>query len=192
MIDDRATDALVDSYQAERRPIARQIIDLSLDNARARSGYRIDDELLLTASYRSPALIARPNAPDRAPLDPLGHHQINGPGDRAPGIESTLDLLGPDFTPLTASDHPVWQHQVATVAAAGIPITARAVNTGSQHEAGPHRWHTRCGIPQPEPSWAAPMATSPGPHPTHPKIRMQNFSVFCAASSRAADHRPDR
>jgi len=155
LIDDRATDALVDSYQAERRPIARQIIDLSLDNARARSGYRIDDELLLTASYRSPALIARPNAPDRAPLDPLGHHQINGPGDRAPhvrlagapGIESTLDLLGPDFTPLTASDHPAWQHQVATAAAAGIPITARAVNTGSQHEAGPHRWHTRCGIP---------------------------------------------
>jgi putative polyketide hydroxylase len=137
-----ATDTLLDSYQAERRPIARQIIDLSLDNARARSGYRIDDELLLTAHYRSTAIITSPDAPDRAPLDPSGHHHISGPGDRAPhvcligapGIESTLDLLGSDFTLLTTSDHPAWQHQAATATAAGIPVTTRAVNTGSQHE----------------------------------------------------------
>ncbi|MBV9650918.1 MAG: FAD-dependent monooxygenase [Pseudonocardiales bacterium] len=151
----RATDALLDSYQAERRPIARQIIDLSLANARAHGGYRIDDELLLTAHYRSTAMITRPAAPDRAPLDPSGHHQISGPGDRAPhvrfvgapGIESTLDLLGPHFTLLTTSDHPAWQRQAATAAAAGIPVTVHAINTGSQHEAGPRSWHTRCGIP---------------------------------------------
>jgi putative polyketide hydroxylase len=47
----RASDVLLDSYQAERRPIARAIIDISRDNARA-PGYRIDDELLLPTARR--------------------------------------------------------------------------------------------------------------------------------------------
>jgi putative polyketide hydroxylase len=151
----RATEALLDTYQAERRPIAQQIIDIACDNARARSGYRIDDELLLSASYRSTAVITRPGAPDQSPLDPSGHRQSSGPGDRAPhlplagtaGINSTLDLLGSDFALIIHRDDPAWQHQAATATAAGIPVTVRAVNTGSQHEAGLQSWHTLCGIP---------------------------------------------
>jgi 2-polyprenyl-6-methoxyphenol hydroxylase-like FAD-dependent oxidoreductase len=151
----RATNALLDTYQAERRPIAQQIIDLSLDNACARGGYRIDDELLLSATYRSTAIIPRPDASDRLPLDPSGPYQTSSPGDRAPHvrlagtarIDSTLDLIGPEFTLITPSDHPAWQQQAATAAAAGIPVTVRALNTGSQHEAEPQNWHTLCGIP---------------------------------------------
>jgi putative polyketide hydroxylase len=80
-----ATDALLESYQAERRPIARGVIDLSSDNARARGGYRIDDELLLTTTYRSTAVITRPDCSNRPPLDPSGH-QGGSPGDRAPHL----------------------------------------------------------------------------------------------------------
>lgn len=151
----RATEALLDSYQAERRPIARQVIDLSSDNARTRAGYRIDDELLLTATYRSTAVITSPDSPDRPPLDPSGHHQGSGPGDRAPhvrlvgtpGISSTLDLIGPDFTLITRTDDPAWQQQAATAAAAAIPITVRPLNTGPQREAGAKNWNKLCGIP---------------------------------------------
>ncbi|TYC66259.1 monooxygenase, partial [Streptomyces sp. CB01881] len=49
--------ALLDTYQDERRPLARQVIDLSLANSRTPGGYRIDDELLLTAAYRSTAVL---------------------------------------------------------------------------------------------------------------------------------------
>jgi putative polyketide hydroxylase len=151
----RATEALLDSYQAERRPIARQVIDISSDNARARAGYRIDDELLLTATYRSTAIITSSDSPDRPPLDPSGHHQGSGPGDRAPhvrlvgtpGVSSTLDLIGPDFTLITQRDDPAWQQQAATVAAAAIPITVRPLNAGPQREAGARNWNELCGIP---------------------------------------------
>jgi putative polyketide hydroxylase len=60
----RANNLVLDSYQAERRPIARAIIDISRENART-PGYRIDDELLLTATYRSTAVITHPDAPHR-------------------------------------------------------------------------------------------------------------------------------
>lgn len=151
----RASQLLLDSYQAERQPIARQVIELSSDNARARSGYRIDDELLLTATYRSTAVITGPDAPDRPPLDPSGHHQRGDPGARAPhvrlvgtaGIDSTLDLIGPDFTLITCHDDPAWQQQAATIAAAAIPVSVRALNTGPQREAGRQSWHKLCGIP---------------------------------------------
>jgi putative polyketide hydroxylase len=151
----RATEALLDSYQAERRPIAQQVIDLSRDNARARGGYSIDDELLLTATYRSTAVITRTDSPNRPPLDPFGHQRCSGPGDRAPhvrligtaGICSTLDLVGSDFTLITQTDDPAWQQQAATATAAAIPVTVRPLNTGSQHEAGPSSWNKLCGIP---------------------------------------------
>jgi putative polyketide hydroxylase len=149
-----ATDRLLDSYQAERRPIARAIIDLSTHNAR-NPGYRIDDELLLSATYRSTAVITRPDAPHRPPLDPSDDHQSSDPGDRAPherlvgtaGISSTLDLIGPDFTLITQTTNPLWQQQAATAVAAGIPVTVRALNTGPQREAQPSAWNTRCAIP---------------------------------------------
>jgi hypothetical protein len=62
------------------------------------------------------------------------------------GTGSTLDLIGPDFTLITHSDDPAWQQQ-ATTAAAAIPVTVHALNTGPQHETGPHSWNTLCGIP---------------------------------------------
>ncbi|WP_435651409.1 FAD-dependent monooxygenase [Kitasatospora purpeofusca] len=132
--------ALLDSYQDERRPLARQIIDLSLDNSRARKGYRIDDELLLTAAYRSAAVIPDPDSTHtdpapRPPLDPGREHPDGVPGSRLPhlrpgggsGAASTLDLLGRGFTLLTPVPDAAWQRQAELAGAAGLPVTVRAL-----------------------------------------------------------------
>ncbi|WP_406740643.1 FAD-dependent monooxygenase [Streptomyces atratus] len=152
----RATPALLDSYQAERRPVARQVIDVSTDNAGARAGYRIDDELLLSAAYRSTAVIPDPGTPIRPPLDVSGYRPSGDPGRRAPhtrisgppGITSTLDLIGPDFTLITAADTPAWQQQAdAATAAAGTPVTVHQLAGGRLREEHPGSFNRLCALP---------------------------------------------
>ncbi|MQS16178.1 hypothetical protein F7Q99_29100 [Streptomyces kaniharaensis] len=100
-------------------------------------------ELLLTAAYRSTAVLADPD-PDpgtdtlpRPALDPEGEHPGGRPGCRVPhlrpagtsGVTSTLDLLGPGFTLLTTGadpTDPAWQRQVETAEAAGLPVVLRS------------------------------------------------------------------
>ncbi|MFE6051367.1 FAD-dependent monooxygenase [Kitasatospora sp. NPDC056446] len=128
-----AGEALLDTYEAERRPVARQVIDISLANSRARAGYRIDDELLLTAAYRSTAVLTDPASPVRPPLDPEHEHPGGAPGTRlphlpltgTPGASSTLDLVGPGFALLAPAEASAWQHQADTATAAGLPVTVR-------------------------------------------------------------------
>ncbi|MFB7469954.1 FAD-dependent monooxygenase [Kitasatospora sp. NPDC056184] len=149
VLDGRAGERLLDSYQDERRPVARQVVDLSLANSRARAGYRIDDELLLTAVYRSTAVLDEPGAPARPPLDPACEHGSAVPGGRlphvglagAPGAASTLDLVGPGFTLLTAAADAGWLRQTDTAAAAGLPVTPRPVPVDAA------RWTDLSGLP---------------------------------------------
>ncbi|MFD8780738.1 FAD-dependent monooxygenase [Kitasatospora sp. NPDC059599] len=151
-----AGEALLDTYEAERRPVARQVIDISLANSRARTSYRIDDELLLTAAYRSTAVLSDPQDPALPPLDPdrarpdgedpNGTHLDGVPGTRLPhlrltdppGPASTLDLvgpgftldpLGPGFTLLAPAGEAAWQRQADAAAAAGLPVAVRPLPT---------------------------------------------------------------
>ncbi|GGV89171.1 FAD-dependent oxidoreductase [Streptomyces gelaticus] len=153
----RATAALLDTYQAERRPVARQVIDLSAENARARAGYRIDDELLLTAAYSSAAVVPGPDDPDaptRPPLDISGYHPNGAPGRRVPhtplggppGITSTLDLIGPGFTLITAADTPAWRQQADAAAAAGFPMTVHRLGSGRLREEHPGSFNRLCAL----------------------------------------------
>ncbi|MBV6702126.1 FAD-dependent monooxygenase [Kitasatospora aureofaciens] len=132
-----AGEALLDTYEAERRPVALAVTALSLANSRDRTRYRIDDELLLTAVYRSTAVLPDPDTGTgtgpgptaaRPPLDPAREHPEGGPGARLPhralASGSTLDLVGPGFTLFTA-DPDAWQRQVDNAAAAGLPVTLR-------------------------------------------------------------------
>ncbi|MER5497747.1 FAD-dependent monooxygenase [Streptomyces sp. NPDC002466] len=168
-----ADEALLDTYGDERRPLARQVIDISMANATNRAGYRIDDELLLTAAYRSAAVIPDPaDAPvpvpapadDSAsdlepagapgPLNASGYRPGCRPGERVPHVRltggpaevtSTLDLVGPGFTLLVADGDPEWQRQAGAVRQAGIPLTLRTIRTGAQREAEPGRWSSVLG-----------------------------------------------
>ncbi|MFF8712655.1 FAD-dependent monooxygenase [Streptomyces sp. NPDC015184] len=168
-----ADEALLDTYGAERRPLARQVIDISTANAANRAGYRIDDELLLTAAYRSAAVIPDPaddpvpvpapadgSASDLepggapGPLNASGYRPGCRPGERVPhvrltggpaGVTSTLDLIGPGFTLLVADGDPEWQRQTEAVRQAGVPLTLRTIRTGAQREAEPGRWSSVLG-----------------------------------------------
>ncbi|MEV0190139.1 FAD-dependent monooxygenase [Kitasatospora purpeofusca] len=151
--------ALLDSYQDERRPLARQVIDHSLDNSRARSGYRIDDELLLTAAYRSTAVVPdavrdpRAGSTPRPPLDPGREHPDGVPGSRVPhlrpdggsGAASTLDLLGRGFTLLACAPAAAWQRQADLAGAAGLPVTVRAL--ADDAHGGAAEWTGAFGLP---------------------------------------------
>jgi 2-polyprenyl-6-methoxyphenol hydroxylase-like FAD-dependent oxidoreductase len=150
----RAGPGLLDSYQAERRPIARQVIDLCSDNARARGGYRIDDELLLGAVYRSTAIITDPGTCAAPILTSSGYRPVGDPGHRAPHVRltglsglSTLDLIGSDFTLITETDGPAGLREADAASAAGIPVIVHNLNTGRLHEEDPGTWRRLCAIP---------------------------------------------
>ncbi|MEE6177234.1 FAD-dependent monooxygenase [Mycobacterium sp. 050134] len=126
----QAKTALLDTYQTERRPIAAQIINIATDNARARGGYRFDDELLLSATYVSTAVITADTGAG-SHLNPDGYTPGAHPGQRLPHIwlpgsaqaQSTLDLIGIGFVLLhgpTAAQH--WQHETSQAARHGLPI----------------------------------------------------------------------
>lgn len=115
-----AGDALLDSYQAERRPIAARVLDIATDNAHSRGNYRIDDELLLTANYVSSTLDTNGYTPRAQPGCRLPHLWLTGPHGR----RSTLDLISTGFTLLhgpTVGDQ--WQSQAteAAITTAALP-----------------------------------------------------------------------
>ena len=127
------SDALLDSYQAERRPVAVRVLDIASDNARSQGNYRIDDELLLTANYVSSTLDTSGYTPHTQPGCRLPHIPLTG----VDGPQSTLDLIGTNFTLLcgpTTADQ--WQRQAteAAVASAVLP--------------GPHweKFASKCGL----------------------------------------------
>ncbi|WP_035802999.1 FAD-dependent monooxygenase [Kitasatospora mediocidica] len=162
----RAGTRLLDSYEAERRPVARQVIDISLDNSRNRSGYRIDDELLLSAVYRSGAVIGEGEAgrpghsaasggDDGGPTGLSAYRPSGTPGARAPhvrltgrpGVDSTLDLVGPGFTLVTQAPDDAWQRQADDAAAAGLAVTLRPLDDGRSREEQPGSWRRICQVP---------------------------------------------
>ncbi|WP_441346885.1 FAD-dependent monooxygenase [Rhodococcus sp. SGAir0479] len=127
----RAGAELLDTYEAERRPIPRQVIEIALDNAGARGGYRIDDELLLTTRYGSDAVV---DGPSDSSIDPGGYTPAGLPGQLLPhvqfansiGVGSTLDLIGATFTLIHGpTDSAQWHDQVDDAARRGHPVTGR-------------------------------------------------------------------
>lgn len=98
-----AEDELLDSYERDRKPVGRAVIDRSLENAS--KTYGIDDELLLGTGYGSVEPI--PNDV-YLPSIQSGHRLPHVPLSSGKQVLSSLDLVGPGFTLLSVKPNPIW------------------------------------------------------------------------------------
>ncbi|MEU5884575.1 aklavinone 12-hydroxylase RdmE [Spirillospora sp. NPDC047279] len=142
-----AGEGLLDSYEAERRPIADLVVAESLGIYASRMAPHLADQVpeqigaakvLLGFRYRSDAVDASDTDADPAPVeDPL---EASGrPGFRAPHVwldrsgsrVSTVDLFGSGWVLIAARDGSGWPEAARKVASElNVPLEAHAVGDG--------------------------------------------------------------
>nr|WP_218671189.1 FAD-dependent oxidoreductase [Microbispora sp. GKU 823] len=159
VIEGRAGQALLDTYEAERRPVARLTLEIAMRHLTGRHGgtgkdvTAIDDlSMIFGYRYDSAAVCARtpgPDAPVEDPRAPSGR-----PGLRAPHVWleregtrlSTLDLFTGAFTLLIGPDGAEWAAaargtpgwtSIGSAPACAIPRTGSAARTASRGPARP-------------------------------------------------------
>lgn len=94
---------LLDRYESDRKAVGEAVIARSLDNASR--AYGIDDELLLGTAYGASKAI--PSGAYLPSIDP-GHRLPHVPLCSGEQTISSLDLIGPEFTLVGASQNPIW------------------------------------------------------------------------------------
>ena len=166
--------ALLSTYEAERRAVARYNVERSLENARmvqqinaAAEGRSLSPKAAVAASrrygnflgmelgfrYESAAIIPDGSEPDRVSDEVIDYVPSARPGKRAPHawIErdgewlSTLDLFGPQFTVVAGRDGRSWIEAAAAARARlGVPLVAYA--SGADFADASGRFEERYGI----------------------------------------------
>ncbi|MEV7065355.1 FAD-dependent oxidoreductase [Streptomyces collinus] len=163
---------LVETYDAERRPVAlytaeQGSLQLALRSGKATPEQRaaVADAVTVTSgqAYRSAAVVAEPGGAD-LPVASDPRALRGEPGTRAPyallsrdgAPVSTLDLFGRDFVLLTGENGRHWLSAAASVSAGlGVKLTARRVVRGTGGGAGTladpdGTWSERYGGLRPE------------------------------------------
>jgi 2-polyprenyl-6-methoxyphenol hydroxylase-like FAD-dependent oxidoreductase len=156
-----AAPSVLDSYDAERRPVGRAITEQSLANSismgrlgasqaqgLARPEFLNEQGMIYGATYESSAVV-----PDGTPApsyaNPVTDYTPSGrPGGRAPHVwlarngerVSTIDLIGRRFTVLGSGR--AWQH--AAAALAPVPVDAFAIGEDLADPDG--SWHATYGV----------------------------------------------
>jgi hypothetical protein len=131
--------ALLDSYDAERRPVS----DLTVEQAYTRYVLRVDPSLSrenmappmddasieLGPVYRSPAVVPGPEPDDDAPLtDPrlpggrIGARAPHLPVEREGAPASVHDVFGRRFVLLAGPDGEAWRRAAQALSADGVPL----------------------------------------------------------------------
>ena len=113
-----ADEALLDSYEAERRPIGTDNVLRSLRRAPGAEGAADADSLSWDVGGRYASKVLDAGAGTRAP-----HAWVRHDGRRI----STLDLFDGRMTLLTGQRDGPWRRAAAAIAAAGPPITVLSV-----------------------------------------------------------------
>ncbi len=146
VLDGWGTDALLDTYDAERRPLGKAMSEQALVRNRIRHGYATDqdkadfvDDVVITLGYRyrSSSVVAPAGAKVLSPdLELTGE-----PGTRAPhlwlrrGEEtiSTIDLFWDSYVLLTGPDGGHWAEAATKVAEKlGIPLRTHVIGAGAE------------------------------------------------------------
>ncbi|MGH3827488.1 MAG: FAD-dependent oxidoreductase, partial [Pseudonocardiaceae bacterium] len=124
--------ALLDSYEAERRPIGTQNVLRTLRRKIEFEG----DELAWDIGTRYTSAVIMPGAGQRAP-----HAWVRHDGSRV----STLDLFDGRLTVLTGAQGAPWRRAAAELAADGLPIVALSAGRELHDEDGAFAQHYHLG-----------------------------------------------
>jgi 2-polyprenyl-6-methoxyphenol hydroxylase-like FAD-dependent oxidoreductase len=152
VLDGRAAPGLLDTYEAERQPVAR----LTVEQAYARYVLRLDKSLgtedlapmiedaVIDLGYRlrSAGIAREPDDDDADWEDP--HRPTGRPGFRAPHVElarngtrlSTLDLSGTSFVLFTGAHGGAWIEAASGVSALGAEVDAYRVGADLEDPGG--------------------------------------------------------
>jgi 2-polyprenyl-6-methoxyphenol hydroxylase-like FAD-dependent oxidoreductase len=171
-----AAPGLLDTYQAERRPVAmftmhqamlrlrdpRLHWDRSTAMAGARAAVGAANAPVVQLGYRYDSAAVIGSQPVLPSLEDVTADLDGTPGSRLPHVWlrragrrlSTLDLLGTGFALLTGPDGAAWQWAADS---AGIPVTVHRIAGPSQ--AGPSR--PEPGLADPDGRWPAAAGRSP-------------------------------
>jgi putative polyketide hydroxylase len=152
-----AAPALLDTYDAERRPVGRVITEQSLANSvsmgrlgrqpdgstLARPEYLNEQGMIFGASYESAAVVPDGTAPP-AIANPVTDYAPSGrPGGRAPHAwldvkgarVSTIDLIGSHFVLMAGRRGAAWCDAARAVAATTrMPMVAHTIGGDSVHD----------------------------------------------------------
>ena len=142
-----AGDALLDSYDPERRPSGERNVLRSLGRLQGVSALAAD----LGVVYSSGAIVAGAERERPAVIEPTGpacvgsrapHAWVDIRGDRT----STLDLFGTGFVLVTGADGKAWQEAVRDVTRAlGITLGVASIG-GPEIRVGSDDWRAAYGI----------------------------------------------
>ncbi|KDN20338.1 FAD-dependent oxidoreductase [Amycolatopsis rifamycinica] len=149
-----AGDALLDTYEDERRPVARVTLEAAMqllhDRHEGAGDHPKTDDLAMIFGYRytSAAVLAGTGRPVEDPRVPRGE-----PGLRAPHVRleqggtalSTLDLFTGAFTVLAGPDGVGWV-AAAKAAAAGLGLALDVHRIGFEFDDPEDRWATAYGV----------------------------------------------
>ncbi|GAA1858730.1 FAD-dependent monooxygenase [Asanoa iriomotensis] len=152
-----ADPAVLDSYEDERRPVAKSTMDQALAELALRMGMGAPDgdapgyaATVFGHRYRSAAVVDEGGPGDRPDLADIG-----APGTRAPHVElsrdgaalSTIDLFGRRFVLLTADGNGVWRKAWQDAAAAlDIEVDVHHIGTGGDFDDPGNRFLAAYGL----------------------------------------------
>lgn len=161
--------ALLDSYDAERRPFARAITAQALANSsamgrvagaggpqpgmRARPEFLNEIGMIFGAHYESAALVPDGTALPEVANPITDHVPAARPGSRAPHVWlerngtrlSTVDLFGGGFVLLTGPAGKAWRDSARAVAE-GLGVPIEALTVGDELHDAENAWTTAYGV----------------------------------------------
>ncbi|GDY31055.1 FAD-dependent oxidoreductase [Gandjariella thermophila] len=197
----QAGDALLDSYEDERRPVAQVTLEQAMRLLHGRhegTGATAVDDLTMIFGYRydSAAVLADGPAPDgpvEDPRKPSGHPGLRAPHvwlDRAGTRLSTLDLCHDAFTLLVGPDGAEWT-TAARTAAGSCGVDLRTHHIGVELTDFEDRWLAAYGVTRTGATLVRPdgfVAWRAGDLPRHPAQELRQ--ALRRLLARDARHQP--